>query len=106
MERGEMTGSVFIDLSKAFDSVNHNILLEKLKKLNMSASVMQWFKSYLSERSQSVKIEGNISKALPLNVGVPQGSILDPLLFIIYTSDLPLCIPQTAVCSCIQMTPH
>ena len=45
-----MTGSVFIDLSKAFDSVNHNILLEKLKKLNMSASVMQWFKSYLSER--------------------------------------------------------
>ena len=61
MERGEMTGSVFIDLSKAFDSVNHNIfLLEKLKKLNMSASVMQWFKSYLSERSQSVKIEGNI----------------------------------------------
>ena len=74
MERGEMTGSVFIDLSKAFDSVNHNILLEKLKKLNMSASVMQWFKSYLSERSQSVKIEGNISiKALPLNVGVPQG---------------------------------
>ena len=88
-----MTGSVFIDLSKAFDSVNHNILLEKLKKLNMSASVMQWFKSYLSERSQSVKIEGNISKALPLNVGVPQGSILGPLLFIIYTSDLPLCIP-------------
>ena len=67
-----MTGSVFIDLSKAFDSVNHNILLEKLKKLNMSASVMQWFKSYLSERSQSVKIEGNISKAFPLNVGVPQ----------------------------------
>ena len=58
----------------------------------MSASVMQWFKSYLSERSQSVKIEGNISKALPLNVGVPQGSILGPLLFIIYTSDLPLCI--------------
>ena len=101
-----MTGSVFIDLSKAFDSVNHNILLEKLKKLNISASVMQWFKSYLSERSQSVKIEGNISKALQLNVGVPQGSILGPLLFIIYTRDLPLCIPQTAVCSCMQMTPQ
>ena len=82
-------------LSKAFDSVNRNILLEKLKKLNMSVSVMQWFKSYLSERSQSVKIEGNISKALPLNVGVPQGSILGPLLFIIYTSDLPLCMQMT-----------
>ena len=94
MERGEMTGTVFIDLSKAFDSVNHDIILDKLEKSNMSTSVINWFKSYLYERSQSVTIGGNISKSMPLNTGVPQGSILGPLLCIIYTSDLPLCLPR------------
>ena len=59
----------------------------------MSTSVINWFKSYLYERSQSVTIGGNISKSLPLNTGVPQLSILRPLLLIIYTSDLPLCLP-------------
>ena len=59
----------------------------------MSTSVINWFKSYLYERSQSVTIGGNISKSLPVNTGVPQGSILRPLLLIIYTSDLPLCLP-------------
>ena len=57
MERGEMTGTVFIDLSKAFDSVNHDIILDKLEKSNMSTSVINWFKSYLYERSQSVTID-------------------------------------------------
>ena len=59
----------------------------------MSTSVINWFKSYLYERRQSVTIGENISKSPPLNTGVPQGSILRPLLFIIYTSDLPLCLP-------------
>ena len=87
-----MTGTVlFIDISKAFDSVNHEIILGKLEQSNMSTSVINW--SYLYERSQSVTVGGNISKSLPLNTGVPQGSILGPLLFIIYTSDLPLCLP-------------
>ena len=83
MEHGEVTGSVFINLSKAFDCVDHVILLEKFKRLNMSTYLINWFKLYLSGRSQSVNIVGNISKVLPLNVGVPQGSILSPLLFII-----------------------
>ena len=90
-----MTGTVFfIDISKAFDSVNHGIILDKLEKSNMSTSVINWFKSYLYERSQSVTVGGNLSKSLPLNTGVPQGSILGPLLFTIYTSDLPLCLTR------------
>ena len=66
-----MTGTVFfIELSKAFDSVNHEIILGKLEQSNMSTSVINWFKSYLYERSQSVTVGGNISKSLPLNTGV------------------------------------
>ena len=73
MARVEMTGTVFfIDLSKAFDSVNHEIILDKLEKSNMSTSVINWFKSYLYERSQSVTIGVNISKSMPLNTGVPK----------------------------------
>ena len=62
MERGEIAGTVFIDLSKVFDSVNHKIILDKLEKSNMSTSVINWCKSYLYERSQSVTVGGNISK--------------------------------------------
>ena len=68
-----MTSTVFfIDISKAFDSVNHEIILNKLEKSNMSTSVINWFKSYLYERSQSVTVGENISKSLPLNTGVTQ----------------------------------
>ena len=77
-----MTGTVFIDLSKAFDSVNHVVLLDKLERLNMSTSVINCFQPYLGECSQSVNIKGTISQALPLITGVlPQGSILGPLLY-------------------------
>ena len=65
-----MTGTVFfIDLSKAFDSVNHEIILDKLEKSNISTTVIDCFKSYLYERSHSVTIGGNISKSMPLNSG-------------------------------------
>lgn len=94
VEHGQITGTVFIDLSKAFDSVNHNILLEKLHAMNLSASVVTWFESYLGGRKQSVCIKKRCSEALPFITGVPQGSILGPLLFMIYTSDISRCIPK------------
>ena len=76
MENGEVTGSVFIDLSKAFDCVDQELLVDKLKRLNMSPSVINWFESYLSGHSQSVKLDDKISKDLPLNFGVPLLSII------------------------------
>ena len=77
---------VLLDLSKAFDSVNHNILIQKLNNLNIDS---QWFKSYLEDRSQSVRINNTISSSQRISFGVPQGSILGHLLFLIYVNDMP-----------------
>ena len=90
MDEKKVSLVVLLDMSKAFDSINHELLLSKLRKIGVSTSAHKWFKSYLIDRSQVVKIEDTTSKALPLEFGVPQGSILGPLLFTVYVNDLPL----------------
>ena len=89
VDQGRHTGACFLDLSAAFDIVDHPLLLEKLKLYGFSENALSWVGSYLTGRSQSVYIESFLSKIQPVPTGVPQGSILGPLLYIIFTNELP-----------------
>ena len=80
--------AIFIDLSKAFDTIDHNIMLHKLSHYGVRGIELEWFKSYLSNRQQYVEFKGCRSTLRDITTGVPQGSILGPLLFIIYMNDI------------------
>ena len=89
LSRRQVSLLLLIDFSKAFDMVEHSILLKKLEHYGIRSEASQWITSYLHNRMQFVSIDGTDSKTRHMQYGVPQGSILGPLVFIIYINDIP-----------------
>jgi hypothetical protein len=90
LNKGDYCIALFLDLKKAFDVCSHEILFKKIKKFGINGLTLKWFESYLNDRTQVVDIDGVISEPRYINISVLQGSILGPILFLMYINDLPL----------------
>ena len=96
-DSGNLTGAIYIDLSKAFDTISHSVLLNKLPTYGITDGELVWFTDYLFLREQSVEINGTFSDAFPVYTGVPQGSILGPLLFLLHINDIDGCLKHSSI---------
>ena len=83
--------TIFLDVHKAFDSVGRMVLLSKLQSIGFASEALSWFKGYLDNKQHCVRLEGPVSNNLPVKSGVPQGSLLGPILFLLYVNDIFPC---------------
>ena len=88
MEQGKNLVVIYLDFAKAYDRVDHSVLIGKIKALGFEAKIGEWISTFLIERTQSVKIDGTLSEAKMIWSGVPQGSVLGPILFLIFIADI------------------
>ena len=96
MDNGKLNGVVFLEICKAFDLINHEILLRKLKdQFGIHSTELKWFESYLTNRTQVCSVNGQTSSSKKIVCGIPQGSILGPLLFLLYINDMTDCLEKT-----------
>ena len=94
IDRGLLNGVVFIDLKKAFDTIDHDVLLSKLRAYGVDDLTLPWFRSYLTDRRQRCFVNGQFSNSSFITKGVPQDSVIGPLLFLVYINDLPNCLNE------------
>ena len=97
--KGMFTIGMFLDMTKAFDSIKHETLLYKLQNYGIRGTVFNWLKSYLSNRKLQVKFKNTLSDQYTVDFGIPQGSVLGPLLYIVLENDLIKCLK---FCSCVS----
>jgi len=97
MNNGLITASCFLDIQKCFDTIDHKLLLQKLQRYGIRSNILKWFDSYLSDRRQQVICNGVMSNPVDISIGVPQGSVLGPLLFLLFSNDIVNFVPGARI---------